>query len=393
MYHAKSYESGIGMYRNYILDPFPNRYRNYLQDWHDTSMMDSGTNVAPPTKSHRRQSQQHPLPPTTAIYTDRQQLQQQLRQQQQQLLHDKIPSKHQSTNIIVTNNPLCLSYNNIPSNIYGYCSGKSSNQKIYQPLPMRSAPPPLCSNAIYGQLPTHATNVPYGNRCGSESDIFYMSRNGRGNFENFSADSIDRAALDQQYSSRYYEETALQSRMPNNASYHDNYFHPFYQNQYHHMHDEHDPIDYMQSARHMSDRHAADAEVAFKLRRTASNESFFGYPIEIVQSPPPLPVKQKKYKKKDAPDNKKRNLPSNKKLVRSSSHRSTSSTVPVAPAVVYAKDDQSLLRSRAKKSSEEELESSYGYLKPRQVRNYARSIYHKRSWVLNRLKMQFRIVN
>lgn len=257
MFHARSYESGIGMYnRNLILEPFPYRYRNYLQDWHDNS-------VELPTRNH----------------TDKHRPQPKLERHQQQHLDlvDTNPNAY-ATNIIVTKNPLCASnYGNRRSyhsrDKYGYCKPQGNSN--------------------------------YGHRFGSDSDIVNIDDEDR-HAEEYFSDSLER--------SRYYEDAAMSKSRHKKSS-----IHPFYQNHnypnngysrnYHQIYSDRS---------HMYDDHYHNG---YTLRRTASNESFFGVPAE-PKNVKSIYHKNHKHKKSKKYEN--RAQRNQTKLVRSSSDRSIS---------------------------------------------------------------------
>lgn len=369
MYHARSYESGIGMYRNYILDPFPNRYRNYLQqNWHDENNNNNtqiyGPFIDDPTT-------------TNIIYSDAHQLQKRRNDDNTTtttIYSNNINNNRHSTaaaantNIIVTNNPVCVNYNNI-SDIYGYCSGPSSNSNpIYQ----------CCTNSIV-----------VTNRCGSESDLLYLTKiANHDRLPNCTIQTIDRRT-DRPIRANgriianqsLYDDTALTTLMQRNSSFQDNFLYPCA------------PINARQfvgyqkyggdhrrqytTLKRNENRHPIN--VAYHLRRSTSTESFFGsIPCEgdgttVVQAA--AYQKTGRYLKNNDKMSDKRKQAKTKKqqqLVRSSSQRSAVSVTPIVqPTVIYAKDDQDLMKmARRTRAMDDDMESIYGFLKPRKIRSH-----------------------
>lgn len=300
MFHARSYESGIGMYRNLILEPFPCRYRNYLQDWYDNSVE---------------------LP--TPIYTDKHKQQPKLERHQQHLdIVDTNPNA-MTTNIIVTKNPLCVNYGNYGNrnsydsrDIYGYCKPKCTSD--------------------YGMIVA-------SNRFGSDSDIVCMDNNGSRNCEEYFSDSLER--------SRYYEEAAMSK-----SKYKPSFLYPFYQN---HHYPSNDTGKYQQiysNPCHIN-RCCHDG-YGYALRRTASNESFFGVPIETKNVKNHYHKNHKHKKSKKYENRAQRNKT---KLVRSSSDRSISHVqCSDRYTTKYSIDNNSKYAKRFLNSDETD-----GYLKPR----------------------------
>lgn len=299
MFHARSYESGIGMYRNFILEPFPYRYRNYLQDWYDNSME---------------------LP--TRIYTDKHRQQSKLERHQQHL--DIVDTNPLTTNIIVTKNPLCVnygkrsSYDNRDRDPYGYCEPKCASN--------------------YGKV--------VDNRIGSDSDMLYRENGGR-NGEEYFSDSLER--------SRYYEQTTASQlkRQPSGL-------YPFYRN---YNYPSNDTCTYQKiysNPSHMSNCY----QDGYTLRRTASNESFFGVPTEnVCKNVKNIYHKNHKPKKSKKYEN--RAQRNKTKLIRSSSDRSISH-VQCSDRHSTTKHSIDNYSKYAKKFlNDDETETVYGYLKPR----------------------------
>lgn len=371
MFHARSYESGIGMYRNYILDPFPNRYRNYLQqNWHDENNNNNTQIYGPFTDD----------PSTNVIYSDTQQIQNRRNDDNTTTttIYSNNNNNHQSTaaaantNIIVTNNPVCVNYNNI-SDIYGYCSRPSSNSNpIYQ----------CCTNSIV-----------VTNRCGSESDLLYLtkianqcSNNTVELSPNFTIQTIDRRADRTRSNGRIvnrslYDDTALTSLMQRNSSFQDNFLYPCAPV---------NPRPFVGYQKYGGDHrqqyttlkrneNRQPITMAYQLRRSTSTESFFGVPFEadqdtVVQTASLAHPKSGRYRKNSDKMSDKRKQAKTKKqqLVRSSSQRSAVSVTPIAqPTVIYAKDDQDLMKmARRTRARDDDMESIYGFLKPRKIRSH-----------------------
>lgn len=297
MFHARSYESGIGMYRNFILEPFPYRYRNYLQDWNDNSME---------------------LP---TIYTDKHRQQPKLERHQQHLDIVNTNPNALTTNIIVTKNPLCVNYGNQSSynnrDLYGYCKPKSTSN--------------------YGMV--------VGDRFGNDSDVIYMEKSRR-NCEDYYSDSLER--------SRYYEEATMSKLKPQSS-----FLYPFYQN---HNYPSNDTCKYQKIYSNPHHR-CSCCQDGYTLRRTASNESFFGVPTETVcKNVKSIYHKNHKHKKSKKYEN--RAQRNKTKLVRSSSDRSISHVqCSDRYSTKYSIDNNS---KYAKKClNDDETETVYGYLKPR----------------------------
>lgn len=343
MFQARSFESGIGMYKNYLLEPFPNRYRTYLQDWHDNSTTDD-----------IHQPLQHILPRNLIDY--------ELPIHQQQL--DKTFTRHhrpapppptpQSTNIIVTNNnqPLCVNFNNFSSDIYGLCGKNNNNQ--------------LCTT-------TGSNNLIVTNRCGSESDIFYLSKLEANSIGGPRITEIPTFSNSFQYgqinnNNNYGEDTALENLMQRNSSFHENFLYPS------------SNASTMLVQSKTLPRREPESN---KLRRSTSIESFFGMPSmrflqksQASSSKPSTVTKSGKFQKNNDTKTleKKKNLKNKKnKLIRSSSHRSVSSSSAGAgghyseSSIAYSKDDQEL-RKLKKVMLDDEMKSIYGYLSPKNKR-------------------------
>lgn len=291
LFHARSYESGIGMYRNFILEPFPNRYRNYLQDWYDNSME---------------------LP--TRIYTDKHRQQSKLERHQQHLDIVTTNPNALTTNIIVTKNPLCVNYDN-NRDVYGYCKPKCTSN--------------------YGMI--------VGKRLGSDSDIVYMDDGGR-NCEEYFSDSLER----------YYEETTM-SKLKHQPSF----LYPFYQN---HNYPTNDTCNYHRMYSYPGHIDSCYQD-GYTLRRTASNESFFGVPTETsCRNVKSIYHKNHKHKKSKKYEN--RAQRNKTKLIRSSSDRSVSHVqCSDRYSTKYSVNNNS--KYAKKFLNDDETETVYGYLKPR----------------------------
>ncbi len=295
MFHARSYESGIGMYSNLLLEPFPHRYRNYLQDWYDNSME---------------------LP--TRIYTDKHRQQSKLERHQQQHLDivDTNPNAL-TTNIIVTKNPLCVNYGNRRAYdgraMYGYCKPQYPSD--------------------YGMI--------VGNRFGSDSDVHYMD-----NGEEYFSDSLER--------SRYYEEATMGKL----KKHHPSFLYPFYQNRNYVGNDTGKYQKFYSNPSHINS-YCPDG---YTLRRTASNESFFGVPTE-QKNVKNIYHKNHKHKKSKKYEN--RAQRNKTKLVRSSSDRSISHVHHGSDrhSTNYSIDNNSRYAKRF--LNMDETETVYGYLQPR----------------------------
>lgn len=298
MFHARSYESGIGMYRNLILEPFPYRYRNYLQDWYDNSME---------------------LP--NRIYTDKHRQQPKLERHQQHLDLVNTNPNALTTNIIVTKNPLCVNYENRSNynnrDLYGYSKPKCTSN--------------------YGMI--------VGKDFGSDSDIFYME-NGGGNCEEYFSDSLER--------SRYYEE----AKIPKLRHHQQSFLYPFYQN-----------YNYPNKATckyqkiYSDPEHCICCQDGHPLKRTASNESFFGVSADSpCKNAKNIYHKNHKHKKSKKYEN--RAQRDKTKFIRSSSDRSMSHVqYSDRNSTKYFIDNNS--RYAKTFSNDDEIETVYGYLKPR----------------------------
>lgn len=304
MFHARSYESGIGMYRNFILEPFPYRYRNYLQDWYDNSME---------------------LP--TPIYTDKHRQQSKFERHQQHIdLVSNTNPNALTTNIIVTKNPLCVNNN--------YGNRNTSDRRDFY-----GYYEPKCTSN-YGMI--------VGNRFGSDSDSEkdYKENGGRnGEYDEHFSDSLER--------SRYYEKTK-QSKSKHRPS---SVLYPFYQN---HNYPSNDTDKYRKiysNPSHMSSCYYD----GYALRRTASNESFFGVPTETdCKNGKNIYHKNHKHKKSKKYEN--RAQRNKTKLVRSSSDRSISH---VQCSDRYSTKIDNNSKYAKKFLNDDETETVYGYLKPR----------------------------
>ena len=281
--------------------------------------------------------------------------------------------------------------------------------------PLSSHTPQYARNAHNSQLPQAPQSLPiiYGrfhpndhinnllvanNRWGSDSDIFCMSSKGQGQYDDFSADSIDRVERSQAAAaaSRLYEETALSNLMYRNASFNENFLHPFYQNNYHNNDDYNSHYDiYDDDQRiygkskilkkpnhhhhHHHHRHQKmskksdpqlfdDEDAYYKLRRTASNESFFGIPVEVR----PSSTKKKSSKKKEnsSIDKKK----SNNNVQKTKSTTQLYDRKPNNDRSLYAKrGDQQMMKDTRLRPSEED--SYYSYTKSKPFRKYSRAVY------------------
>lgn len=304
MFHARSYESGIGMYnRNLILEPFPYRYRNYLQDWYDNSME---------------------LP--TPIYTDKYRQQPNLERHQQHLDIVNTNPNALTTNIIVTKNPLCVNYGNSSNynnnrDVYGYCKPKCTSN--------------------YGMIS--------GKHCRSDSDILYMENSGRSgrSGEEYFSDSLER--------SRYYEETTQSKHRHHQPSF----LYPFYQNR---NYPTNDTCMYPKIYSNPYHSNKCCQEELHTLKRTASNESFFGVPADTdCKNVKNIYHKNHKHKKSKKYEN--RAQRNKTKLVRSSSDRSISHVqCSDRYSNKYSIDNNS--RYAKTFSNDDENETVYGYLKP-----------------------------
>lgn len=321
MYHAKSYESGIGMYGNYVLESFPNRYHHYLRAMHvspdtnnninnnndndDQQNEDNHdlTNKTDPTtgkKTNNNNKHQHHRTKTAAIAANR--VYSDLTAHQQQQSQSQIHSSHTSSRIhntlinsnsahrhhhhhlkttsvnIASNhtkNPLYVSANPTNHQLYGYHTRPNDSRALYDHVPR-----PRC---VTCQCNCSAL-APHGlQRWGSESDIVSIHHCP----EDYSIDSIDHLA--RSYPNpmgAFYAPRVI----PNRGGIHMPVY-PFYQNHYCHQ-----PPQLMSpnpySTYYGGSEDIEDANVSYRLRKTASNESFFSYPIDTVLAttpPPPIP--------------------------------------------------------------------------------------------------------
>lgn len=445
MYHARSYESGIGMYRNYLLEPFPNRYRNYLQqNWHDennnnninknkqiygmTTLDDdinSTTKILYSDNLHQQKYQQQQPQhrhnnhdnnnniTTTTIYSNNHNIcnnNNNISNNNYQQLQNVAAAAPPNTNIIVTNNPVCVNLNNI-SDIYGFCSGRpsasisnnfNSNNNNF-------------SNPIYQCCTNNNNNcssiiVTHNNRCGSESDLLYMTKianpynNHTNLLQNYSAiQTIDRKQhqklqkqqLRRQNTRSLYDDTALVNLMQRNSSFDDNFLYPTNNHNYYHKFDNLNDQKNQKTLKPQFSNKKSNINAAaagYQLKRSTSTESFFAIPFDggdiVVEQQQQAIVKTGRFRKnsdKLAADKKKNkqlksSSSSNKKqqLVRSSSQRNPVINGPmVHTKIIYAKDDHELMKRQRRRTAtggtadmDDDMESIYGFLKPRKIRSH-----------------------
>lgn len=312
MYHAKSYESGIGMYGNYVLDSFPNRYHHYLrahhsspdhhkdndQDDHDlTNQTDPITMNVIKTNKHQHHRTKTAAIAANRVYSDLTANHQQSHSQNHSSITNSsnrntssnssnvVRNHHhhhhlkKSTKPSVKKNPLYVSTNQSDNQLYGgYQSRPNNIGSLYDHLPMPRCVTCQCNCST---IPPH-----HGlQQWGSESDIVSVHHR----HEDFSIDSIDVMSRSQHYPNpmdAFYAPRII----PNRGGLHMPVY-PFYQNHYCHQ-----PPQLMSpnpySTYYAGSDEMEDPNVSYRLRKTASNESFFGYPIDTVPattSPPPLP--------------------------------------------------------------------------------------------------------
>lgn len=309
MYHAKSYESGIGMYGNYVLDSFPNRYHHYLRATHaspernddpnddDNQDLTNKNDAKKPTNKHQHHRTKTAAIAANRVYSDLN-------------AHQHKPSNHSS------NNNTSSSQHNSTSSNGGRRHHHHHNKKTVNIAPNHTKNPlyvstadqtnnhplygyhtrPLAGGALYDHLPRPrcvtcqcncSTLPPHGlQRWGSESDIASIHQR----HEDFSIDSIDMLALSQHYPTHMMDAFYAPRIIPNRGGSLHMPVYPFYQNHYCHQ-----PPQLMSPnpySTYYGDEIEDAASVSYRLRKTASNESFFGYPIDTVVStttPPPLP--------------------------------------------------------------------------------------------------------
>lgn len=379
MYHAKSYESGIGTYSSDVVEPYYGGGQRQHSHGHDRRRL-----YAPTAQRH---DPSHPTPTTHSALT----------KTRPQPLYDR----NRPPLLRAMTTPLLLAATAATTTTTTRTD--DAGQLLYDLVPQ-----PRCVSCVSCrcQLQPVAAAPEMLMRWGSESDIYNPYESHQQHQQLTSLDSIDgplmyhsgRHQMQQQRSlygvrsSGQYGVTAplsapyvvqnLRRQHHQHAQRHQHQgplmpvpmalpLHSFYHNQFCVQSDDRSPNGDVGGGGGVDDSLGDVAGLAFKLRKTASNESFFGYPIDVTVAP------GSSANRKETPTKRQKTQPMGgccaDKQQRRLAVRQTKSSPAGPRATALAIEDS----ADAKAGVSDEI-SFYGYLKSRQAKHSRKSLQQQK---------------